>query len=177
MSVAVEWPTALGAHTCGQAPVTDMTTPATIAAALHASIDEALKLFAGVDERRTAIRPRPDAWSAREVLGHLIDSACNNHRRFVVAQSGDIVRFDGYDQNAWVTRQRYHDVPWRDLVALWTSYNRHLAHVIGCTPAATLATAALSPDGSQTQTLGFVMEDYVRHLRHHVGQLKSLLVP
>lgn len=152
-----------------------MMTPATIAAGLHASIDEALKLFAAVDERRTAARPAPEAWCAREVLGHLIDSACNNHRRFVVAQSGDIGRFDGYDQNAWVGLQRYQDVPWRDLVALWTAYNRHLAHVIGCTPAAALAVAALSPDGSKTQTLGFVMEDYVRHLRHHVDQLKTLL--
>ena len=157
--------------------VTDMMTPATIAAGLHASVDEALKLFAGADERRTCVRPKPDAWCAREVLGHLIDSACNNHRRFIVVQSGDIARFDGYDQNAWVSRQRYHDVPWRDLVALWTAYNRHLAHVIGCTPAAALAQAALSPDGSQPQTRGFVMEDYVRHLRHHLGQLKSLLAP
>lgn len=156
-------------------PVTDMMTPATIAAGLHASIDEALKLFAGADERRTAVRPSPDAWSAREVLGHLIDSACNNHRRFIVAQSGDSGRFDGYDQNAWVSRQRYQEVAWRDLIALWTAYNRHLAHVIGCTPAAALGHAALSPDGSHTQTLGFVMEDYVRHLRHHVNQLKPLL--
>jgi DinB superfamily len=152
-----------------------MVTPPTIAAALHAAIDEALKLFSSADERRTALRSAPDVWSAREVLGHLIDSACNNHRRFIVAQSGDIARFDGYDQNAWVSRQRYHDVPWRDLVALWTAYNRHLAHVIGCTPAVALAQAALSPDGSQTQTLAFVMEDYVHHLRHHLGQLKSLL--
>jgi hypothetical protein len=163
--------------TDGRAIVTAMMTPATIAAGLHGSIDDALKLFAGIDERRTSARPRPDAWCAREVLGHLIDSACNNHRRFIVAQSADIGRFDGYDQNAWVSRQRYHDVPWRDLVALWTAYNRHLAHVIGCTPAAALGQAALSPDGSQTLTLGFIMEDYVLHLRHHVGQLKSLLVP
>jgi hypothetical protein len=154
-----------------------MVTPATIAAGLHASIDEALKLFAGVDERRTASRPDPGSWCAREVLGHLIDSACNNHRRFVVAQAGDTARFDGYDQDAWVSCQRYHDVPWRDLVAFWTAYNRHLAHVIGCTPSAALAHAALSPDGKSTQTLGFMMEDYVHHLRHHVGQLKSLLRP
>ena len=111
-----------------------MMTPPTIAAGLHATIDEALKLFAGVDERRTTVRPDTGTWCAREVLGHLIDSACNNHRRFVVAQAGDLARFDGYDQNAWVARQRYREVPWRDLVALWTAYNRHLAHVIAVTP-------------------------------------------
>jgi hypothetical protein len=153
-----------------------MMTPATIAAGLHATVDEALKLFAGVDERRTAFRPATGAWCAREVLGHLIDSACNNHRRFIVGQSADVARFDGYNQNEWVSRQRYHEVPWRDLVALWTAYNRHLAHVIGCAPPAALAHAALSADGQSQVTVAFLMEDYVRHLRHHLDQLRSLLV-
>ena len=152
-----------------------MMTPPTIAAALHAAIDEGLKLFAGADERRTTVRSTPDAWCAREVIGHLIDSACNNHRRFVLAQSGDLAHFDGYDQDAWIARQRYHAVPWRDLVALWTAYNRHLAHVIAITPPAVLACTATSPDGMAPISLGFVMEDYVTHLRHHLGQLKSLL--
>ncbi len=154
-----------------------MVTPPAIAAALDAAMDDALTLFARVDERRTAMRMAPDAWSAREVLGHLIDSACNNHRRFVVAQACDLVRFDGYDQNAWVSRQRYHEVPWRDLVALWIAYNRLLAHVIAVTPAAALACSAASPDGATQITLGFVMEDYVQHLRHHVQELKPLLTP
>ena len=152
-----------------------MMTPPTIAAGLHATIDEALKLFAGVDERRTTVCPDTGTWCAREVLGHLIDSACNNHRRFVVAQAGDLARFDGYDQNAWVARQRYREVPWRDLVALWTAYNRQLAPVIAVTPPAALACTATSPDGTTQISLGFVMEDYVQHLRHHLGQLHSLL--
>jgi hypothetical protein len=154
-----------------------MMTPATIAAGLHASIDEALKLFDGADERRTAVRPSPEAWSAREVIGHLIDSACNNHRRFVLGQSGTLARFDGYDGDEWVARQRYREVPWRDLVALWTAYNRYLAHVIGCAPAAALAYAATSPDGDEQVTLGFLMEDYVVHLRHHLDHLKTLVAP
>jgi hypothetical protein len=151
-----------------------MMTPATIAAALHASIDEALRLFAAADDTRTTMRPRADAWSAREVLGHLIDSACNNHRRFVLGQSADLQRYDGYEQNEWVSRQRYHEAPWRDLVALWTAYNRHLAHVIAVTPAPALAHSAEGPQGGDV-TLGFLMEDYVRHLRHHLDELRRLL--
>jgi hypothetical protein len=152
-----------------------MTTPAAIAADLTSAVDDALGLFAAVDERRTALRPAPGQWSAREVLGHLIDSACTNHRRFVMAQSPDYGRFDGYEQESWVARQRYHDEPWGDLVALWTSYNRHLAHVIAAAPEAALAHTAASPDGAGSLSLGFVMEDYVRHLRHHIGQLRSRL--
>ena len=88
-------------------------TPAQISAQLHSAIDEGLQFFAGVDETKTAKRPDPDKWCAREVLGHLIDSACNNHRRFVLGQSPDLSKFDGYQQNDWVSRQHYAQVPWR----------------------------------------------------------------
>jgi hypothetical protein len=154
-----------------------MITPASIAASLHAAIDDALRLFGTADERRTTVHAKPDDWCAREVLGHLIDSACNNHRRFVLAQSDGFSRFDGYQQNDWVSRQHYHEEPWKDLVALWTAYNRHLAHVIAATPAAALTREATAPDGGSQLTLGFVMEDYVTHLRHHLDQLKTLLAP
>ena len=154
-----------------------MITPATIAAGLHTAIDDALRLFTAADEQRTTVHLEPDGWCAREVLGHLIDSACNNHRRFILAQSDGFAGFDGYQQDEWVARQHYHEAPWRDLVALWTAYNRHLAHVIGCTPAAALAHEGTSPDGASRLTLGFVMEDYVHHLRHHLDQLKTLLMP
>ena len=149
-------------------------TPAQISAQLHAAVDEGLRFLAGVDETRTLTRPSPDDWCAREVLGHLIDSACNNHRRFVLGQSPDIRTFDGYNQDDWVGRQRYHEVAWRDLVALWSSYNRHLAHVIACAQAETLSHAAESPDGKEV-TLGFIMEDYVTHLQHHLDQIRSFL--
>ncbi len=109
-------------------------TVAQIAADLHAAIGEGLQVFQPVDETRTTRRLRTEGWCAREVLGHLIDSACNNHRRFVVGQSPSTTQFDSYNQNEWVARQHYDTVPWRDLVALWTAYNRHLAHVIASTP-------------------------------------------
>src|SRR5687767_1320517 len=102
---------------------------AAVAADLHAAVDEALRLFERIDRTRTSERQQTGAWCAREVLGHLVDSACNNHRRFVVGQIAPGTTLDGYDQDAWVRVQRYDAVPWADLVALWSAYNRHLAHV------------------------------------------------
>ena len=150
-------------------------TAAQIAADLHAAIGEGLQVFQQADDTRTTRRLKPEGWCAREVLGHLIDSACNNHRRFVIGQSMSPTQFDGYDQNEWVARQRYEVVPWRDLVALWTAYNRHLAHVIAITPDEAGARTAGSPDGSGRVTLAFLMEDYVTHLRHHLAQIQHLL--
>ena len=150
-------------------------TPAAIAADLHTAVREGLDLFQHVDETRTSERPREGAWSAREILGHLVDSACNNHRRFVIGRDQPPVVFQGYSQDDWVERQRYAQVPFRDIVALWAAYNRHLAHVIAVTPAEALANSGEGPDG--TVTLGFLMQDYVTHLRHHLEQLHALLKP
>src|SRR6476660_1623273 len=79
----------------------------------------------------TASRPRgPGKWSPKQIVGHLIDSAVNNHARFVRAQLQDDLVFPGYDQDGWVRLQRYADAPWEDLVALWAAFNRHIAHVM-----------------------------------------------
>src|SRR5687768_11943736 len=117
-------------------------TPTDIATQLRTAVDEGLRSFSDADEQRTARRPAPDAWCAREVIGHLIDSACNNHRRFVLGQSADIRTFDGYDGDQWVVRQRPSEESWKDLITLWAAYNRHLAHVIACAPPETLQHAA-----------------------------------
>ena len=150
-------------------------TPSAIAADLHAAVDAGLALFRQIDETRTAERPAAGGWCAREILGHLVDSACNNHRRFIIGQHAGPIGFDGYDGDEWVARQRYAEASFRDIVALWCAYNRHLAHVIAAAPAETLAHRGASPEGSGEVTLGFLMEDYVVHMRHHLDQLRARL--
>ena len=150
-------------------------TSAQIAADLRAAVAEGDQIFAGADDRRTTRRARPDGWCAREIIGHLIDSACNNHRRFVLGHSPATAHFDGYNQDEWVAAQHYDAVPWADLVVLWTAYNRHLAHVIAMTPEEVTARAGTSPSGGDMVSVGFLMQDYVRHLRHHLAQVRALL--
>jgi hypothetical protein len=151
-------------------------TPAQVAAQLHATIDEAVQLFLQVDDTRTTCRPDCGGWCPREILGHLIDSACNNHRRFIVGQSPATRQFDGYDQDEWVRLQSYNKIPWRDVVTLWLAYNRHLAHVMNCTSEEAAAHSALSPDGQKQVTVLFLMEDYVVHLRHHLARIRTMLL-
>ena len=149
-------------------------TPAAIAADLHAALRAGLDLFQHVDETRTSQRPANGGWCPREILGHLVDSACNNHRRFVIGRGAPPLVFDGYDGDQWVERQRYSQLPFRDIVALWAAYNRHLAHVIATTPQDALAHSGRGPEGGDV-TLEFLMSDYVIHLRHHLDQLRALL--
>ena len=156
-----------------------------IAASLRAAIDEGAALFAGVSEAQTALRPAPGTWSAREVIGHLIDSACNNHRRFIVNQQAERLIVGPYEQEAWVARQGYAETPASELLVLWTAYNRHLARVIERMPDAVLHDAR-GPMGDRrfpytdlpagdVVTLRHLVEDYVGHIRHHLQQIRSLV--
>jgi hypothetical protein len=148
--------------------------PAAIAADLHAALTEGLRIFAGVDDALSGVREKPDGWCAREIVGHLIDSACNNHRRWIIGQTPGLAKFEGYVQNDWVSRQRYADEPWPELVTLWSAYNRHLRYVISKTPAHHLLMSAMAPDGDGPVTLGFLMKDYVAHIRHHLEQVRRV---
>jgi len=112
----------------------------------------------------------PGTWSRRQILGHLIDSAMNNLHRFIRAQQTDEFVFPGYEQQFWVDRNGYQDRTWVSLVQLWVHLNLHLAHVIVLIPAEKANAICLIGDG-KPQTLGFIIEDYVRHLRHHLDQI------
>jgi len=77
-----------------------------------------------------SIKPKPNKWSAKEIIGHLIDSANNNHRRFVKAQYQDNLIFMGYDQDDWVREQNYQEADWDDLLEMWKTYNQFICSVI-----------------------------------------------
>src|SRR5947209_11752003 len=87
-----------------------------------------------ISENDAARKAGPDRWSRKEILGHLIDSAGNNHQRFVRAQLAPRLDFPEYDQNLWVGAQSYATEPWTDLVDLWAALNRHLLHMLKAMP-------------------------------------------
>jgi hypothetical protein len=152
--------------------MTDNKTFSSVASDLLRAVDAALPKLRAISERGAA-KPRlvglQEKWSPKQVIGHLIDSAANNHQRFVRAQQGPLT-FPRYAQNHWVDCQRYQDRPWADLVAFWEAYNRHLAHVLGHIPDDRLGVAC-TVESNEPVTLGFLAADYVVHLRHHLAQV------
>src|SRR5437868_12107638 len=118
----------------------------TVATDLEAKLKIAQKLKA-MSEQIASRSPGPGKWSAKEIIGHLIDSAANNHQRFVRMQMQKHLELEGYDGDEWVRLERYGERPWPDVVTLWESYNRHLAHVIRYVEAAALKHTWRSPEG------------------------------
>jgi DinB superfamily len=110
-------------------------------------------------------------WSQKEILGHLIDSATNNHQRFVRAQFSDPLVFPGYDQVAWVEANAYGSRAWSELVELWAALNRHLAAAVERVPAGKLGTLCAIGE-QEPKPLEWWIRDYLRHLRHHIEQIE-----
>lgn len=145
------------------------------------TVEEASARLLSLTDTEAAVPLAEGKWSAKEVVGHLIDSASNNHQRFVRAQlKGDLV-FPGYAQEAWVRVQAYGEEPWPLLVNLWKFYNLHLAHVCGRAPERERLRARrehnlheigwASVKQEEPATLEHLMRDYVGHLKNHLRQI------
>ena len=140
-----------------------------VAKALEQTLDASRVPLLAISEEAAGKRTGPDDWSRKEILGHLVDSASNNHQRFVRLQSEALLIMPTYQQNDWVRVQSYAAREWRDLVELWLAFNRHLAHVMRHTDPTAGGHVWQAP-GAQ-YTLEFQIEDYLRHLRHHMAQI------
>jgi hypothetical protein len=112
----------------------------------------------------------PSKWSRKEELGHLLDSAANNHQRIVRTQLEDMPRMPGYDGDKWVILHRYQDRPWPDLIALWRALNTQLLEAAKAAPVAAWSRTCTIGD-SQPLTLKFVFEDYLAHMTHHLQHI------
>jgi len=123
-----------------------------------------------IDEAAAARRPAPGKWSKKETLGHLVDSAANNHQRFVRLQLTPRIDLPGYDGDEWVALQRYQELPWGQIIDLWHAYNSQLAALIRSVDGKALRHVWHTPDGKDLD-LEFIMRDYVVHLQHHLDQI------
>ena len=138
-----------------------------IAKQLRAIIEMVEPQLSRMNHDEMGFKPDPHEWSKKEILGHLIDSAVNNHQRFVRAVNKVAAEFPTYDQNERVRIQRHNERPWPSLVALRSEYNNHLSHVIECIPED--AESSMCNIGRDDPVpLDFVIKDYLRHLRHHL---------
>ena len=137
--------------------------------ALASVVEHALPHLNAISDDAASKKPAPNKWSKKEILGHLVDSAANNHQRFIRLQLQPEIDLPGYDQDNWVRLNGYHQRPWTEIVTLWSAYNRHLASVIESLDSSALGHLWYAADGDVT--LEFIASDYVRHLRHHLKQI------
>jgi hypothetical protein len=141
-----------------------------LATELRAEIESTLVRLRKLTESDVTRDRGPGKWVKKEILGHLIDSASNNHQRFVRAQFEDPFTGPGYEQDAWVALQRYRQRPWTEIVDIWTAVNRQVAQAIESVPENRLKTRCIIGK-NEPATLEWWMRDYLVHMRHHLAQI------
>ena len=141
-----------------------------IASDLGRTVAQAKQLLMNLDNADTSTRPSENKWAKKEILGHLLDSAGNNHQRFVRAALQGSLTFPGYEQDRLVDLQKFIEVDWSFLVDFWAAQNRFLAHVINSLPASAAAVTC-NIGNSKPASLEGLAQDYVAHLKHHLNQI------
>jgi hypothetical protein len=137
---------------------------------LRFAVRELPAILAAVPDAVAGEPQGPARWAKKEVIGHLIDSASNNHQRFVRGQLAGGQEFPGYAQEDWVRVQQYRSAPWAELIELWRAYNVHLIRVAeAMSEEARRATCRVA--GGAGVTLTALFEDYVAHLEHHLAAM------
>jgi len=139
---------------------------------LVAQVTKSREWLLGFGEMMVRHKPSADRWSIAEVMGHLVDSATNNHQRFIRAQESDSLTFPKYEQNSWVAKDHYASANWESLIELWFHYNLQLARVIGQIPDEHLATQCTIGE-YEPCTLEWMANDYVDHLVHHLKKIEE----
>lgn len=139
---------------------------------------EKLKSFS---EDEIVFKAESKRWSRKEILGHLIDSASNNHQRFVRAQLTSGLFFPGYEQDEWVIVQNYEKADWNGMVELWKNFNLHIVHLINEIPDEILKRERtvhnldqIAWEGipnTEAATLEYFIRDYFGHMEHHLNQI------
>lgn len=124
---------------------------------------------------------KPDGWSRKEILGHLIDSASVNHQRFITSQINDSIVFEGYAHQEWVLLQGYQEMEWDEIVTLWCAFNMQICMIVERIPGEVIdklhdvhsyeRTAFCELPANQASTLGYLIEDYFAHLQYHLDQI------
>lgn len=143
--------------------------PKQLAAEMRLAVEQSYDALCRLPEPLASRPSGPGKWSAKQIVGHMIDSAANNLQRFVRLQIEPELRLPGYQQEHWVAVQCYAVMPWIQALETWKAFNMHLAHVIHHIRPEHL-TRVWHYDGNEL-TLGFLIEDYIAHMRHHLRQL------
>src|SRR5215203_2954048 len=143
-----------------------------VSAELHEIVQAFAAKFDLISDAEFSAKPSANKWSKKEIIGHLIDSAHNNLRRFVTGQYEEAPPRIRYEQEFWVDANRYQEMNREDLILLWKLMNERIAVVL------------TSMDGDQyhkqcdsgktdpqLHSIQFLAQDYVVHLKHHLRQI------
>lgn len=147
-----------------------------LALKIEQAVNSAYEELIGLSDAEVQRRPAGSAWSIKEIIGHLVDSASNNHQRWVRLQISDGLRFPDYqcDNEKWIRIQQYNNQDWESLLSLWRFFNLHLSFIVRCVDKGCLRNKWIIEEDAIV-TLNDLMMDYLIHLNDHLDQVRRNL--
>ncbi len=140
---------------------------------LRQAVEKFFARYSSLPDSLTGIRLSEDRWSLKEIIGHLIDSASNNHQRFVRLQLSRRLQFPEYQNERWLSVEKHNALAWADLLALWRSYNLLLAHIIEHLDPESLVHVMVSEE--REVKLSELVKDYLSHVQGHIEHFERRL--
>jgi DinB superfamily len=137
---------------------------------LQTILDQVPDRLGKISSSESEHKPDPAQWSPKDELGHLLDSAANNHQRIVRAQLENNPAMPGYDGERWVELHAYHQRDWSELINLWKALNTQLLAAARAVSDSAWSRTCTIAD-SEPLTLKFVFEDYLEHMMHHLQHI------
>ena len=139
---------------------------------LNKIVNEYSLRISTISDQEFSVKPLPNKWRKKEVLGHLIDSAQNNLRRFVCGQYESTPPKIVYDQDYWVKANNYQQTNGTEVIAMWKLINNQIAAILETMPSSSYPKECDTGKNSVTlHSLEWLADDYVKHLKHHLNQI------
>jgi hypothetical protein len=145
-------------------------------------IDEIIEVykrdFSDLDEQITSYRLDQDKWTLKEIIGHLIDSASNNHQRFIRFQLSDELEFPDYKRSEWLRIENHQKMQFNDLLSLFYFYNKLIINIVLNIDESSLKRKWNVPwdENSSYITFEDLLAHYVRHLKDHLAHFRERLM-
>ena len=135
-------------------------------------IGEYARKIGAIPETDFSAKPLSNKWSKKEAVGHLIDSAQSNMRRFICGQYESSPPKIVYDQDRWVASNNYLQMDSKEIIEFWRLINKRIIAVLSQMPASNYS---LNCDTGKTEvklhSLEWLADDYVKHMKHHLNQV------
>lgn len=148
---------------------------------LTSIIERTASQLTGVSDAELSHKDRPDKWSKKEILGHLIDSAINNHRRFKQFLHQEHLVFDGYNQDNEVVMNDYQNRPLQEIIALWSGMNQQIIQILKAIPDERFTKRYTQHNyhrigfkrvpETEASSIQYLIQDYLGHMEHHLAQM------
>lgn len=152
-----------------------------LAAELNSVLETSGNKLKLLNEQKSSVKPLPNKWSSKEILGHLVDSSINNIIRFISGQFKDDLIFSGYEHEKWVKAMNYQNAEWNFIMDLWMNNNLQIVRIINNINNEILFKKQTKHNFDEIEwkeldknipaTMEYLIDDYIGHMKHHLNQI------